>query len=148
MLRKISVIAKSTIKYRTEKFEPLHINACDNAFLLCLNRNSHMSQDEISNHVIINKSNTARILSRLENDGFIKRQISKQDKRKMEVNLTEKGTSLIPFIKNINDEYEKFLTDTLTKEELAVFENILNKIYLQAVKYVKKDWGDENEHRV
>ncbi len=148
MLRKISVITKSTNKYRSDKFKDLNINSCDNAFFLCLNRNPDISQDEISNRVIINKSNTARILSRLEEDGFIERKQSENDKRKMKVNLTENGKILIPKIENINNEFEKYLTETLTKEEYELFDKVLNKIYIQAVKYVKEDWGDKDEPSV
>lgn len=148
MLRKISVITKSTNKYRSDKFKDLNINSCDNAFFLCLNRSPDISQDEISNRVIINKSNTARILARLEEDGFIERKQSENDKRKMKVNLTENGKILIPKIENINNEFEKYLTETLTKEEYELFDKVLNKIYIQAVKYVKEDWGDKDEPSV
>ena len=148
MLRKISVITKSTNKYRSDKFKDLNINSCDNAFFLCLHRSPDISQDEISNRVIINKSNTARILARLEEDGFIERKQSENDKRKMKVNLTENGKILIPKIENINNEFEKYLTETLSKEEYELFDKVLNKIYIQAVKYVKEDWGDKNEPSV
>lgn len=148
MLRKISVITKSTNKYRSDKFENLNINACDNAFFLCLNRNPHMSQDEISKRVVINKSNTARIIARLEEDGFIERVQAATDKRRMEVSLTDKGTNLIPEIENINNNFEKYLTETLSEEELNTFNNLLHKVYIQAVKYVKQDWGDEDEPSV
>ena len=145
MLRKISVITKSTNKYRSEKFKDFNINACDNAFFLCLHKRAHMSQDEISKRVVINKSNTARILSRLEEDGFIERKQSLTDKRRMEVSLTENGENLIPHILEINNEFEDFLMDSLSVEEKNVFEQLLNKVYMQAVKYVKQDWGDDNE---
>ena len=148
MLRKISVITKSTNKYRSDKFKDLNINSCDNAFFLCLHRSPDISQDEISNRVIINKSNTARILARLEEDGFIERKQSENDKRKMKVNLTENGKILIPKIENINNEFEKYLPETLSTEEYELFDKVLNKIYIQAVKYVKEDWGDKNEPSV
>ena len=148
MLRKISVITKSTNKYRSDKLKDLNINSCDNAFFLCLHRSPDISQDEISNRVIINKSNTARILARLEEDGFIERKQSENDKRKMKVNLTENGKILIPKIENINNEFEKYLTETLSKEEYELFDKVLNKIYIQAVKYVKEDWGDKDEPSV
>ena len=148
MFRKISVITKSTNKYRSDKLKDLNINSCDNAFFLCLHRSPDISQDEISNRVIINKSNTARILARLEEDGFIERKQSENDKRKMKVNLTENGKILIPKIENINNEFEKYLTETLSKEEYELFDKVLNKIYIQAVKYVKEDWGDKDEPSV
>ena len=148
MLRKISVITKSTNKYRGDKFSKLNINACDNAFFLCLNKNPNMSQDDISKRVVINKSNTARIIARLEEDGFIKRSQASSDKRKMEVSLTENGSKLIPEIEKINNDFEKYLTETLSEEELITFNALLHKVYVQAVKYVKQDWGDEDEPSV
>ena len=148
MLRKISVITKSTNKYRSDKFKDLNINSCDNAFFLCLHRSPDISQDEISNRVIINKSNTARILARLEEDGFIKRSQALTDKRKMEVSLTENGSKLIPEIEAINNDFEKYLTETLSEDELITFNALLHKVYVQAVKYVKQDWGDEDEPSV
>ena len=63
----------------------------------------------------------------------------------MEVSLTKQGSMLIPEIEKINNNFEAYLTETLTDEELETFNNLLHKVYIQAVKYVKKNWGDEDE---
>ena len=137
MIRKISVIEKCAIKYRNEKFSPYGINGCDHPYLLCISKFKDISQDELSERIIVNKSNTARTLSRLENDGFIKRNYKESDKRVLVPELTEKGKELIPTINKINNDWEEYLLSDLSEEEQKVFLELLHKVYLKAVKYVR-----------
>ena len=140
MLRKISVIDKSAIKYRNEKFKLLGIGGSDHPYILCVNRFPGISQDEISERVIVNKSNTTRTLARLEEDGYIKRKTNEIDKRIFNVELTDKGKELIPNINIINEELEDYLFSDFTKEEKENFNLLLDKVYKKAIEYARKDW--------
>ena len=140
MLRKISIIDKSAIKYRNEKFIPLGIGGSDHPYILCVNRFPGISQDEITDRVVVNKSNTTRTLARLEEDGYIERVINQDDKRVYNVHLTEKGKNIIPKIQEINISLEEYLFEDFTFEEKEQFENLLNKVYNKAVEYARKDW--------
>lgn len=140
MLRKISIIDKSSIKYRNERFKNIGLGGCDHPYILCINRFPGISQDEISERVIVNKSNTTRTLSRLEEDGYIKRVTNESDKRIFNVELTDKGKEIIPEITTINKELEDYLFSDFTQEEKEQFNYLLDKVYKKAVDYARKDW--------
>ena len=140
MLRKISIIDKSAVKYRSEKFKTIGLYGSDHPYILCVNRFPGISQDEISMRVIVNKSNTTRTLSRLEEDGFIIRKTNDTDKRILNVELTSKSKDIIPEILEINNSLEEYLFSDFTDEEKQIFSDLLDKIYKKSVEYATKDW--------
>ncbi len=140
MLRKISIIDKTAIKYRHEKFKPIGIGGCDHPYILCIERFPGISQDEITERVIVNKSNTTRTLSRLEEDGYILRTNNEVDKRVLNVELTNKGKEIIAEIKTINGQLEDYLFSDFSIEEKEIFQRLLDKVYKKAVDYARKDW--------
>ena len=70
----------------------------------------------------------SRSLKRLEDMGIIKRIISKEDKRKVIISLTELGLERREIAKNTVLNFNEVITSQLTKEEKDTFFNVLNKI--------------------
>ncbi len=59
--------------------------------VLCLLRVSNLFAGELANEVGVSESRMSKILEDLETKGYINREISKDDKRKMVFSLTKKG---------------------------------------------------------
>jgi len=70
----------------------------------------------------------SRSLKRLEDMGIIKRNISKEDKRKVIISLTKLGLERREIAKNTVLNFNEIITSQLTKEEKDTFFNVLNKI--------------------
>lgn len=64
------------------------------AILYILRQGGIVLPSEISNEMNISSARVAAILNNLENKGFITRQIDKSDRRKILVDLTQKGMAL------------------------------------------------------
>ena len=64
------------------------------------------------------KGNIAKVLKRLEDDGFIRRKINPDNRRKYMLNTTEKGNQLVPKIRQISLDWEKEVGITKDDDEL------------------------------
>jgi DNA-binding MarR family transcriptional regulator len=73
-------------------------------------------------------SDITRLIGRLEEDGYVKKIINKDDKRVKEVSLTLRGLSLMKKMDEPYDEIYEFIQ--LTDEEVGAFNTIIKKILI------------------
>ena len=101
IIRDITEIVRCTTQYRAEKLAPLGLKSCHASYLTEICATPGISQDGLARRICMNKSNVARQVAVLEEDGFIIRKPSESDKRAMELYPTEKTLELLPQIKQI-----------------------------------------------
>ncbi|MBU2573878.1 MAG: MarR family transcriptional regulator [Elusimicrobia bacterium] len=90
-----------------------------------------ISQVEISKRVIVNASNIARLLERMEAEGLIKRYPHKTDRRVNLVRNTEKAKKLIEKLWNGYDEVVRGLAKKLTQKEQKTVARIMAKWFVK-----------------
>ena len=117
IIRDITEITRVGAQYRTDSLAPHGLKACHASYLSEICDCPGISQDKLAARICINKSNVARQAAILEEEGFITRSPSPQDKRCMELYPTEKTLTLLPTIRQILDQWEEYLTEDLTEEE-------------------------------
>ena len=92
----------------TEKLSAFDITPIQYAVLYCLWENDKRSPKEIAERLKLENSTISGILERMEKKGLIQRSISKEDRRFIQVLLTEKGASLekdvLSAVEEVNDE--------------------------------------------
>lgn len=59
-----------------------------------LNQGQGLSINELSNHLLCDKSNTTRLVERMKQDGLVTREQDPNDRRYVSVRLTEEGMRL------------------------------------------------------
>ena len=99
--------------------------------------NPGISQDKLAQLICINKSNVARQIAVLEEDGFVTRTASATDKRIMELYPTQKTLDLLPQIQKILQCWESLLTQDLTEEECRIVAEALVKMKSRASAYME-----------
>jgi len=83
----------------------------------------------IKSNILFKNSDITRILDRLEDKGLINRGINQQNRRKMDVTVTQGGLQLIKkVLPKIEDRLEGFYADHVSKEECAIVRNVLDRI--------------------
>lgn len=97
-------------------------------FLIDLYKKEGRSQEEIAESLHIDKATTARALSRLEEEGFVKREKDKKDKRFNSIYLTEKSKGLKSDIYGVIEQWHKKMGDCLTKDEEVLLKKLLEKV--------------------
>ena len=88
-------------KYMKSRFSNLDLGH-DVRYIMFIYDNTGCSQDDLVNMFGQSKGNIAKILKKLENEGFIKRKVNPENRRKYMLNITEKGSELVPKYRKIS----------------------------------------------
>lgn len=128
IMHNITDIARCAAQFRTEELAPLGLKACHASYLAVICHNPGITQDQLARKIYINKSNVARQLVVLEEDGFVQRKSSPEDKRAMQVFPTQKALDCLPKIARIFEVWETLVTQDLTQQEQALMKNMLKKM--------------------
>lgn len=80
---------------------------------------------------MVNKmSNTTRIIDKLIDKSFVKRIICKENRRKIELFITEEGLNFLKQVDPVIDQIEEKMTDHLSEKEKQEILILLNKLNL------------------
>jgi DNA-binding MarR family transcriptional regulator len=140
--RCLSILYRYGQNYVSKKLETYNIGSGQYVLLLTLFRNKGVSQEELSDHLKIDKATTAKAIKKLEEDGYIFRDIDSNDKRAYKVFLTQKGFEIIPIVQKAIKSWESILESGLTKNENDLIEQLLNRMAKNA--YDFKENNEEN----
>lgn len=136
IIRDITEIARCGAQYRTDRLAPLGLKACHASYLIEICAHPGISQDRLAARICINKSNVARQAAILEEDGFVTRTPSAQDKRIMQLYPTQKTLDLLPRLTPILSQWEACLTAEVSDEEREILERVLSRMKDKAAQWV------------
>ncbi|MBR5504111.1 MAG: MarR family transcriptional regulator [Methanobrevibacter sp.] len=80
--------------------------------------NPNISQDDLVIMSGQSKGNIAKALKKLEDEGYIEREINPENRRKYMLNTTLKGDELVPKVRQISKDWEKEVGITDNDNEL------------------------------
>jgi DNA-binding MarR family transcriptional regulator len=86
------------------------------------------SLESITDDMIHRMSNTSRIVDKLLEKGCVERTICPENRRKVNIFITQKGMKLLKKIDAVIDDTEKTLTSPLSKHEMDQLLLILSKL--------------------
>ena len=113
----------------TEKLSVFDLTPVQYAVLYCLWENNKKSPKEIAERLKLENSTISGILERMEKKGLIKRMISKEDRRFIQIMLTEKGAALEEDVLAAVDKVNEEVMSVFSKEEC---ENLKTQLRLLA----------------
>lgn len=137
IIRDITDIARCGAQYRMDALAYLGLKGFHAAYLTEICANPGISQDQLASRICINKSNVARQVAFLEENGFLTRSPSSTDKRIMQLFPTTKTLQLLPQISPILSRWENCLTSDISEEEKAVLEQVLSRMKEKALWWVE-----------
>ena len=135
----ISIIHRTRIIHLNNEMKDLEITAGQVPFLMHLSHKEGITQDDLAVHLHIDKGTVARALKKLEDNGFIYREINPQNRRKYLLFLTEKGRHIVPKIHQINKEWEKSVCFDLSDVEYIKLLNTLQTLAMKSLEKVHKN---------
>jgi len=83
---------------------------------------------DIQERMVSKMSNTTRLVDKLINKKFVKRIICKENRRKVEISITNLGKETLKIIDPLIESVEKNVTKNLTQDELLQLNKLLIKI--------------------
>lgn len=96
--------------------------------LIILNKNSTYSQKEIAELIFKDNASITRIIELMVQKNYLIRKINESDRRKFDLEITEKGTKTIELLTPIVQINRKTALNGLSLEEIDLLDKTLNKI--------------------
>ena len=87
-----------------------------------------INMQDIQERMVTKNSNTTRLIDKLLLKDMVERNICPANRRKIEINITEKGLQLLLVLDPLIENYENGLTKNLSTEELEQLNYLLEKI--------------------
>lgn len=119
-------------QYRTELLAPMALKSCHASYLLEICACPGISQEQLARRIYINKSNVARQLAILEENGYVTRRPGEEDRRVMRVYPTEKAQAALPRIQEIMGNWEEAVAMGLTAAEREKLSDLLEDMTRRA----------------
>lgn len=96
--------------------------------LIIINKDARISQNELANLVFKDNASITRMIELMVNKDYLNRTIHKEDRRKFNLEITEKGKKTIELINPIVQINRKIALNGLSLEEIDLLEKTLTKI--------------------
>lgn len=132
LVRKMSTITRCINLYRNEH-SPEDLPGICHGYIFAVYHNPGKTQDWLAKHMFLNKSTVARHLAKLERAGYVTREISREDKRELLVYPTRKLKMVYPTIRDLTQQWNTMIADTISEEEFDCFNRILDKIMEKSI---------------
>jgi DNA-binding MarR family transcriptional regulator len=137
IIRDMLEISRCGVQYRSDNLAQFGLKSLHASYLTEICANPGISQDRLARIICINKSNVARQVAVLEEDGFVQRLPSEADKRVMELYPTEKTLAILPQITQMLRCWENCITQDLSQEEKETLSALLSKMSSRASRYME-----------
>ena len=137
IIRDMLEISRCGVQYRSDNLVQFGLKSIHASYLTEIAANPGIFQDRLAKIICINKSNVARQVAVLEEDGFVRRVPSAADKRVMELYPTEKTLEILPQINDMLMRWENCITQDLTEEEKELLSALMGKMSSRAAGYME-----------
>lgn len=145
LMRYINRTARCATMYRSFALESEGISGHQHVYILNICRNPGISQDSLAKMIFVNKSNVARQVATLEQNGYIVRQPSENDRRVMRLYPTQKAIDVLPKVHEVTSHWNAYLLAEFTEEQREQLFSMLAVVMNRAAEYVETQEGGENK---
>ncbi len=96
--------------------------------LIILNKNEKIPQNALANLIFKDNASITRMIELMVKKDYLNRTINKEDRRKFNIEITEKGKKTIDLLEPIIQINRKTALNGLSLEEIDLLDKTLNKI--------------------
>ncbi|WP_238883484.1 MarR family transcriptional regulator [Clostridium sp. YIM B02551] len=133
----ISILNRYNQNYISKHLKEYNIGSGQYIFILNLYCNDGISQDKLSDLLAIDKGTTAKAIKKLEEAGYVRRDVDETDRRAYKLYVTQKALDIKPIITRVLNESSSFLSFDFTEEEKLLTLKLLKKMSDNAIKYLE-----------
>lgn len=120
--------AKKLAECFNERLSKLGITRVQWIALYFMGKYENISQSELGEKMDIKASSVARLIDRMERDGYVIRKRDPKDRRMTNLILTEDGKRLQLKLLPEGEKMRKLVSRDLTEEEIETFKKVLKKM--------------------
>lgn len=133
LLKWISVSDRHTKMYLDRKLAPLGLNSSQHMYIVKVCQSPGITQDSFIKFFHIHPSNITRSIIFLEKEGFIRKEINKNDKRTSRLYPTQKALEACAYITDTANCWNEKLLKGFSEEERRLFTDFLQRAGNNAV---------------
>jgi len=130
----ISIIHRNLCAHMDTFFRNSDIGHGPRRFLVEIALSPGLSQEDISERLLMDKTTTARAVKQLEQGGYITRTRDSFDRRRYVLEPTEKGKQLLPRVPEARRECHLALSEGFSEEELEMILLMLKRMADKALR--------------
>ncbi len=139
LMRSINRTHRCYNRYHSEKLQADGISGNQQIYIFQICRHPGISQEQLSQRIAVNKSNVTRQLAVLEQNGFISRHSSPEDKRVLQVYPTEKAEALYPKVLELMRKWNRLLLEDFSEEEQEQLLTMMMKVQTKALQLAEEE---------
>lgn len=149
IIKWISVTGRYGKIYLDKYLRELGTNSSQHMFIKKICECEGITQEKLQPVLHINKSNVARAVAQLSQNGFIRQEPSARDKRKVRLYPTDKARAVYARIVEIETEWINVITADFNDGEKRRFSGMLETAARRAMDAVREDGreGDEPDEK-
>lgn len=136
ILREIGMIARALDSISNIEFKELSLTRGQYLYLVRVCENPGIIQEKIAELIKVDRTTAARVIKRLEEQGFIYRQEDASNKKIKRIYATEKGKNVYPIIVRENQHSNQVALQGLSEVEISQLADYLVRMR----KNVSEDW--------
>lgn len=140
LISKIKQISGRIFNKKLRNYDINDLNGAQGRIIFSLWQNDNIPISELARQTALGKTTLTSMLDRLEQSGYIVRNVDEKDKRNLLVSLTLKSKSLEGRYEAVSKEMTCLFYEGLSEEQIDEFENLLKHILSNLVHY-------EEEHK-
>ncbi|MFD2924732.1 MarR family winged helix-turn-helix transcriptional regulator [Halobacillus naozhouensis] len=115
--------------YIKSQLQPYNLAPEQNLIMMLLWEKDGLTQNQLAHKLNKDKTNIARMASSLEDKGFIERRFSSEDRRALQLHLTQPGKDLKGKVLPVTEHFNEIVNKGLSTQELNEMDRLLTKIH-------------------
>ncbi|MCQ2971419.1 MAG: MarR family transcriptional regulator [archaeon] len=135
------IFHKNHKKYLNDELSKYNMSLIHALCIIMIHESDELNQKDLSDGLHLTKSAITKAVKKLEDEGWILRERSIEDKRHFILKLTDKGNDFIPIMNDINKKWESEMgLYELDSNFMQIFNELTHRaINLNLKKEMKKD---------
>ena len=125
-------------RFYDRKLAEYHIGSGQLSFLVCIHEHEGISMYEVARLGHFDKATVTKGMRKLEEQGYIRVETDKADKRLRRLYTTKKAVLIIEQLYDIRQEWNEILVNGLTPDECTEAERLLDKMAQNAWRYMNE----------
>jgi DNA-binding MarR family transcriptional regulator len=135
--RYITTISRHLQAFINKRLEPYNIAAGQFLFFITIYHYEGLSQDELSDMVEVDKITTSKMVKKLVEKGYIRKENNPWDRRFFRLYPTDKGREIFPIVRRVLDETTEILSSGFTQEEEQQVRALLPRMLSNIAQYTR-----------
>ena len=129
MANLVGILERHRRRYINEQLRSTGLYGSMFFIMLKLECSPGINQDQLSEHLFIDKTRTARTARSLEKSGYITREIDEDNRRQYKLYLSGKGAELLPEIRRVLTEWHTDISAGISGSDYETALRVLEKMY-------------------